>query len=167
MKNRKRIVTSNGLIMIECKPLYFQEQAMFKGGKGPKTYTIHVDGKYKKYVCCFDPDKKVLIISNLTNDNPMPVLTFKVKTLEKASELVKSFSDGMEIDLKTSIFTYHTHQKGLYTLLCPDCDSQITIDEEDELEDIDDGEEDPTCIRSNLPRPTMSSSTSYYNDTPS
>jgi len=95
--------------MIKCKPLCFQEQSAFSDGTGPVSYTISVGGMTEMFICCFDPDTNALLISNISGTSP--TLSFKVKTIEEASVLVKSFADGMKIDLKRTIFTYHTHEK--------------------------------------------------------
>lgn len=122
MKNRETFITNNGLTMIKCFPLCFQAQTTFKDGTGPITYSISIGGMTEMYICCYDPDKGVLIISNLSHDNPMPALSFKVESMEEASDIANKFAKGMDIDMRTTIFTHHTHQKGMYLLKEPDND---------------------------------------------
>lgn len=115
MIDKEKFITNDGLMMVKCKPLHFHEQAMFKGGKGPKIYTITVRNSDEHYICFYKPEDKSLLINNFGEASNKP-LAFKVKSLKEASEWVNRFAEGMGIDMRDTVFMYHTHQKGEYLI---------------------------------------------------
>jgi len=117
LADKRKFIANDGIIMINCKPLHFIEEATFKSGAGPVLYTIHIKrNKTSSYTCYFDKVTLTLTICKFNDSEPGDPLSFKVESIEEASEWIKRFADGMKVDMRSTIFMYHTHQKGKYVI---------------------------------------------------
>lgn len=101
-----RFETSNGLLMVKCSPLNFQEQFTYADNTGDKFYSIAIGNMAECYTCNYFPKEGVVKISNLAYSKD-EVFVFKVDGFETASKLALSFALGMgfEKDLIDTIYT--------------------------------------------------------------
>jgi len=89
--------------MYACKPLNFQRVSIYHGQEKPYGYMISVGSLAQMYVCTYDPDEGSLSITDMAYSSDW-VIKFKVDSIEEASQLVKKFADGMEVDMSETIY---------------------------------------------------------------
>ena len=89
--------------MLQCKPLHWQIRSKYASGNGPNIYTIGVGDIAEMWMCVYSPEEGLVTISNMAYSKD-EVLSFKQTSFEGASELVKSFADGMGYDFSMTIY---------------------------------------------------------------
>ena len=102
-KNRMEYKSRNGLRMLECKPLCFQIQHIYRDNTGPLVYciSVHNDGDF--WYCNYYPEEgHVSFAGGHYSDDG--VFIFKVDSFEEASVMIKKFADGMGCKLEGTIY---------------------------------------------------------------
>lgn len=96
--------SSNGLSMVKSEPLNWQRQHKYRDNTGPFFYSIYVRNMAGGHICNYIEEEQKLSIANMAYSSDDPPLHFKVDSIEKAGEIVKMFAEGMNIDLKGTIY---------------------------------------------------------------
>lgn len=94
--------TRNDLTMVEAGVFNWQRESKYYGKEEPYTYSIYVGSMADGHYCLYHDDKTLSIA--YSGEEGGPTLIFKVSSIEEASDIVKKFSDGMEIDLSGTIY---------------------------------------------------------------